>query len=152
MSGGVATGTDIWKWDGTNAVEISASGVERKPGATLVYRGTEGKLSLTITGGKVTGWTGSGKGVDSIATGSAASLAGNRTPGRQNQPAWGHLRLKALKARPNSATERPPRLRAVRRVSGELAAGQFRRPSGNCGKLEPVYGSAPSAHASSTPA
>jgi hypothetical protein len=63
MSGAVATGTDIWEWDGTNAVEISASGVERKPGATLVYRGTEGKLSLTITDGKVTGWTGSGKGV-----------------------------------------------------------------------------------------
>ncbi len=46
MSGGVSTGTIIWEWDGTNAVELSESGVIRKPGSTLVYRGTEGKLAL----------------------------------------------------------------------------------------------------------
>jgi len=76
MSGAVATGTNIWEWDGPNAVQISDSGVERKPGATLVWRGMEGKIALTMADGKVTGWTGSAKGVDAIATGSAASLAG----------------------------------------------------------------------------
>jgi hypothetical protein len=54
----------------------SNSGVARKPGATVVYVGPEGKLALTMTDGKVTGFTGSGKGVYVLATGSAASLAG----------------------------------------------------------------------------
>jgi hypothetical protein len=76
MSGAVGTGTNIWEWDGPNAVERSDSGVLRKPGATVVWQGTEGKLALTMTDGKVTGWTGSGKGVNVIATGSAASSAG----------------------------------------------------------------------------
>lgn len=76
MSGGVSTGTIIWEWDGTNAVLLSESGVIRKPGSTLVYRGTEGKLALTMADGKVTGFTASLKGQQQLATGSAASLAG----------------------------------------------------------------------------
>src|SRR5271166_6822065 len=76
MSGGVSTGTDILEWDGTNAVLLSDSGVIRKPGSTLVYRGTEGKLALTMADGKVTGLTASLKGQQQLATGSAASLAG----------------------------------------------------------------------------
>lgn len=76
QSGGVSTGTIIWEWDGTNAVELSESGVIRKPGSTLVYRGTEGKLALTMADGKVTGFTASLKGQQQLATGSAASLAG----------------------------------------------------------------------------
>jgi len=76
MSGGVATGTVIWEWDGPNAVERSNIGVARKPGATVVYQGTGGNLALTMADGKVTGVTASGKGVNLIATGSAASLAG----------------------------------------------------------------------------
>jgi hypothetical protein len=76
MSGAVATGTSITEWDGSTAVERSDIGVARKPGGTLVWRGTEGKSELTMADGKVTGWTGSGTGVNQIATGSAASLAG----------------------------------------------------------------------------
>ena len=76
QSGGVSTGTIIWEWDGTNAVELSESGVIRKPGSTLVYRGTEGKLALTMADGKVTGATASLKGQQQVGTGSAASLAG----------------------------------------------------------------------------
>jgi hypothetical protein len=76
QSGGVSTGTIIWEWDGTNAVELSESGVIRKPGSTLVYRGTEGKLALTMADGKVTGATASLKGQQLVGTGSAASLAG----------------------------------------------------------------------------
>jgi hypothetical protein len=76
MSGGVSTGTIIWEWDGTNAVLLSEIGVIRKPGATFVYRGTEGKLALTMVDGKVTGATASLKGQPLLATGSAASLAG----------------------------------------------------------------------------
>jgi hypothetical protein len=76
MSGGVLTGSAIWEWEGTNAVLLSANGVVRKPGATLVFQGTEGKLALTMTDGKVTGATGSGKGTNLMATGSAASLTG----------------------------------------------------------------------------
>ncbi len=76
MSGSVMTGSDMWEFDGPNAVMLSDSAVVRKPGSTLVYRGTEGKLALTMADGKVTGFTASGKGQLPLATGSAASLAG----------------------------------------------------------------------------
>jgi hypothetical protein len=75
MSGGVDTGVAIWEWDKTNAVQISASAVERKPGSTLVYQGAGGTLALTMADGKVTGFTASGKGSWPVATGSAAALA-----------------------------------------------------------------------------
>ncbi len=76
VSGGVSTGTDIWEWNGPKAVLLSSSGVVRKPGATVVYLSTAGTLALTMTDGKVTGWTASGRGTYPVATGSAASLAG----------------------------------------------------------------------------
>ena len=76
MSGGLSTGEGIWEWNGPNAVLVSANGVTRKPGATVVWVRTEGKLALTMVEGKVTGWTASGRGAYPIATGSAASLAG----------------------------------------------------------------------------
>ena len=76
MSGGLLTGVGIWEWNGPNAVLVSANGVTRKPGATVVWVRTEGKLALTMVEGKVTGWTASGRGANPIATGSAASLAG----------------------------------------------------------------------------
>ena len=60
VSGGVSTGTDIWEWNGPKAVLLSSSGVVRKPGATVVYLSTAGTLALTMTDGKVTGWTASG--------------------------------------------------------------------------------------------
>ena len=76
MSGAVLTGTNIWEWNGPNAVLLSSNGVIRKPGATAVYQNNEGTLALTMADGKVTGWTASGKGVEKLATGSLAALAG----------------------------------------------------------------------------
>ena len=76
MSGGVLTGTDIWEWNGPKAVLLSASGVVRKPGGTLVYTETSATLELTMADGKVTGWTVSGRGTYPLATGDAAPLAG----------------------------------------------------------------------------
>ena len=76
MSGAVLTGTTIWEWNGPNAVLLSSNGVIRKPGATVVYQNTGGSLALTMTDGKVTGFTASGKGDEKLATGSLAALAG----------------------------------------------------------------------------
>jgi hypothetical protein len=76
MSGGVVTAQDIWEWDKTDAVLLSASGVIRKPGATVVFRDNEGKLSPTISDGKVTGWTAAARGSFPLATGDAAALSG----------------------------------------------------------------------------
>jgi len=70
--GGILTGTDIWEWDGPNAVLLSGTGIVRMPGATVVYVETAGKLALTMAEGKVTGATAS----TLVATGSAASMAG----------------------------------------------------------------------------
>ena len=75
-AGSVGTGTNIYEWDGPKAVELADSGVARKPGATLAWKGTEGKVTLTMTDGKVTGWTGSGRGANLLATGGWASKAG----------------------------------------------------------------------------
>lgn len=76
MSGAVLTGTNIWEWNGPNAVLLSGNGVIRKPGGTVVYQNTGGSLALTVTDGKVTGFTASGKGDEKLATGSLAALAG----------------------------------------------------------------------------
>jgi len=79
LAGSVETGTSVWEWDGPEAVLLSGYGVVRKPGATLVSRITEGNLTLTMTDGKVTGWTGSGRGVTVLATGAWAPFAGKYT-------------------------------------------------------------------------
>lgn len=76
MDGGIYTGTTIAEWDKGSAVVLSASGIARKPGAVVASQTTEGKQSLAMTDGKVTGMTGSGRGRYTLATGSAASLAG----------------------------------------------------------------------------
>jgi hypothetical protein len=76
MDGGVVTGDAMLEWDKTNAVLVMGFGVIRKPGGFVAYQDTEGKFALTVTDGKVTGFTGSGKIRWTIATGSAAPLAG----------------------------------------------------------------------------
>jgi hypothetical protein len=76
LKDGIVTGTYIWEWDGPNATLVSEHGVTRKPGATVVYVETQGKLALTMADGKVTGWTASSRGTNVLATGSAASMAG----------------------------------------------------------------------------
>ena len=68
--------TIIWEWDGAKAVELSNVGVVRKPGSILAWQGSGGKLTLTMTDGKVTGCSGSGRGVNTLATGDWAKLAG----------------------------------------------------------------------------
>jgi hypothetical protein len=74
----------VWEWDGPKAVMLSGSGVIRKSGATVVWKGIEAKVTLTTTDGKVTGWTVSGRGVYPLATGDWASMAGKSFvyPGR----------------------------------------------------------------------
>ncbi len=74
--GSIQTGMVIWEWDKTNAMMLSGNGIARKPGAFLVYQNSEAKASLTIVDGKVTGITGTAKGVYKAASGSMASLAG----------------------------------------------------------------------------
>src|SRR6516162_163549 len=51
LKDGIATGTYIWEWDGPNATLVSEHGVIRKPGATVVYVETQGKLALTMADG-----------------------------------------------------------------------------------------------------
>jgi hypothetical protein len=76
MSGGVVTGGDIVEWDKTTGTVVSGDGVIRKPGGFVAYQEAAGRIVLTVTDGKVTGWGGSGKLRWVIATGSAAPLAG----------------------------------------------------------------------------
>jgi hypothetical protein len=74
--GAVVTGTTIWEWHKTNAVELSGIGVGRKPGAIYTYQHTKGKGALIISDGKVTGFAGSGRGRFTMATGATAEYKG----------------------------------------------------------------------------
>jgi hypothetical protein len=76
QDGGVLTGLTIYEWDKTNAVALSGAGVTRKPGGTSAYQNTETKLALTLADGKVSGFTGTGRGRYTMATGTAAALNG----------------------------------------------------------------------------
>ena len=76
LDGGLQTLDSLWEWDQTTGALLAASGVVRKPGAIVVFTFTEGKLALTMADGKVTGFTGAGKGRLPLASGSAAALAG----------------------------------------------------------------------------
>ncbi|MDM0117333.1 hypothetical protein QTI66_35030 [Variovorax sp. J22R133] len=76
FEGGIMTGQNIWESDKGSSVLIAGNGVNRKPGMSLVYVITEGKNTLTMADGKVTGYSGSVKGVYKLATGPAAPYAG----------------------------------------------------------------------------
>lgn len=76
MDGGILTGTTISEWDKGQATVLSGVGVTRKPGAVTVYQHTEGKISMVMSDGKPSGITGSGRGRMTMATGSAAPMAG----------------------------------------------------------------------------
>jgi hypothetical protein len=78
QAGGVMTAVTSWEWNGPNAVMLFSNCVVRKPGAIVVCKNDEAKLTLTMTDGKVTGWTASGGGVDTLATGDWASMNGKR--------------------------------------------------------------------------
>lgn len=76
LDGAVLTGMSASEWDKGSANILSAQGIYRKPGGTAVFQHTEGKNTLIMADGKVTGWSGTGRGTYKLATGSAASLAG----------------------------------------------------------------------------
>jgi hypothetical protein len=96
LDGSLLTAQEIWEWDGTNAKMLLESGVFRKPGAIVTYELTEGKLALTMTDGKVTGFTASGNGRFPTATGTAASMAGNYGPGNRGPLAPGNGKVRQL--------------------------------------------------------
>ena len=78
LIGGLLIEEIIWEWEKTktNAVLLSGSGVIRKPGSTVAFQITQGTMAMAVADGKVTGATSSGRGVDGMATGGAASFAG----------------------------------------------------------------------------
>ena len=76
LDGGVLTGATNWEYDKLGAVGLSGSGVTRKPGAMAAYMNTESKPTMTLVDGKITGFTGTGRGRYPLATGAAAALNG----------------------------------------------------------------------------
>jgi hypothetical protein len=78
VAGAVQTETNLWEWDGPKAKELSGYGVARKPGATFAFQHPDGTLEVTMTDGKPSGWTASGHGIVTLATGSWASLNGKK--------------------------------------------------------------------------
>lgn len=76
LDGTVSAGTNIWEVDKGAGVAVTGNGVIRKPGMVVVYVVTEGSYALTMADGKVTGFSGTAKGVYKLATGSASSLSG----------------------------------------------------------------------------
>ena len=95
FAGGVMTSTNIWEWDKTNAVLVSSNSVIRKPGATAVLKGIDGKMSQTVADGKVTGVTSSGRTTILLATGTAASLAGKSTTWTAKSTGPGQYRMES---------------------------------------------------------
>jgi hypothetical protein len=75
-AGAVSNGTVVWERDGPKATMLSDSGVTRKPGGTVVWKGDEGQITLTMADGKVTGWTASGHGKNVLVTGDWPSKKG----------------------------------------------------------------------------
>lgn len=76
MAGAVLSGSQIYEFQGASGVMLSGSGIVRKAGSTLVYQNVDGRTTLSVTDGKVTGATGAGKGVYKAAYGAIASAAG----------------------------------------------------------------------------
>jgi hypothetical protein len=66
----------LWESDKEGTTALSGDGVVRKSGATAAYKLLDGKQTLIMKDGKVVGWTSSGKGVYTMATGSVSSLLG----------------------------------------------------------------------------
>jgi len=76
LDGTVMTQNTIWEIDKGALNILSGDGVSRKPGTVAAYRVTGGTLNWVIQDGKPVGWTAAGKGVYTLTSGSAASLAG----------------------------------------------------------------------------
>ncbi len=76
MDGGLAAMNSVFEFDGPNGTQLSGDGVIRKPGAMAAFRVVSGNVALTMKDGAVSGWSYTGKGVYTMATGTAAALAG----------------------------------------------------------------------------
>ncbi|HZM56603.1 MAG TPA: hypothetical protein VFC03_16400 [Acidimicrobiales bacterium] len=76
LDGAVMTGSQIYEWNGVNAVGHAGYGVYRKPGATVIYVNDEMKNMVIMADGKPAGFAASGRGHHALATGTAASLNG----------------------------------------------------------------------------
>lgn len=76
MAGAVLTGSQVYEFQGLNGTMLFGSGIVRKAGSVLVYQNVDGRTTLSVTDGKVTGATGAGKGVYKAAYGAIASAAG----------------------------------------------------------------------------
>lgn len=76
MDGAVETQHNLWHYDKGTGSLLSGHAVARKPGALSAAVISQGSLAFRMADGKVTGWTASGKGRMTLATGAAASLAG----------------------------------------------------------------------------
>lgn len=75
LDGAILTQNTIWEVDKTGAL-VASNGVARKPGGMAVYQVKVGSVTYLTKDGKPAGWTGAGKGVYTLASGSAASLSG----------------------------------------------------------------------------
>ena len=76
MDGAVETGTYVWEWDKTAISALVNTGIDRKPGGMVVYQDSEGKATAILSDGKVTGFTGSGRGKILSSAGVAANWSG----------------------------------------------------------------------------
>lgn len=76
LDGTMATHHAIYEHDKGTARLHSADDVYRKPGTRAVTRLTSGTVEMVMKDGKFAGWTASGKGLYTMATGTAAPLAG----------------------------------------------------------------------------
>lgn len=76
LDGALATGQNIWEWNGTNATALGGISLTRGPRGMSAYQAIEGKLALVLADGKPAGFTGSGHGKIMLATGAAAATNG----------------------------------------------------------------------------
>ena len=76
LDGAVLVQQSIWEFDKGTGTMLSSHGVNRKPGAMAAYTNTAGTLTFQMADGRITGWTASGKGRSTMASGMASALAG----------------------------------------------------------------------------
>ena len=78
LNGMVMTQDTIWETEISKGMfnTLSGHGVGRTPSATVVYSITDGVLTMIMKDGRPAGWTVAGKARYTLATGSAAGLAG----------------------------------------------------------------------------
>ena len=96
FDGAIITGSTIWESEKGSSVALPGSGVIRKPGMTLVFALTEGKTSLIMADGKVTGYSGTAKGIYKIAAGSASSFAGKSFSSKFRSVAGGQFVIETV--------------------------------------------------------